>query len=77
MSDSTMRFESYDEWERSTPMSPVSPEAFFAEKAWNAVIHRMEELVEAGFTAENCESEDAVRFLTLLREELSALDTGL
>lgn len=56
----------YEEWEERHNMSPVGPEAWYAEKAWNTVVERMRILVKAAAKAEKTVGDMAV----LLEEEL-------
>lgn len=63
--------ETYDAFEQLLPISPASPEAYYAEIAWNAAVERMAQLVNAAHA-----SGIADWHLTL-SEELKNLDTGL
>lgn len=70
-----MGYESYTEWEEQQGISPVSPEAAYAEDAWNAALNRIEMLAKAAYEAEGCTSLDASRLHVLILEEISCLKT--
>lgn len=69
-----MIYESYENWLLAQGISGVSPEATYAEMAWNAAIARVQQLHVAGLSAE---SGDAMRARGLLDIELEALKTNL
>lgn len=60
----------YRELEQSFGISAVSPEAYYAEKAWNAAIREMRRLVHAVHSAG---LED---WMVTLDSECDGLDTG-
>ena len=68
-----MSRELYDAWEQRHQLSPSSPEAYYAEKAWNAAIRKARHVVHAAALAESTVGGLAA----LLEEELIALDTDL
>lgn len=61
----------YNEWEESQPISPVSPEAYYAELAWNAAAREALRLLkDANYL------NDQQDLLITLEDELTHLDTG-
>lgn len=63
--------ETYDAFEQSVNISPSSPEAYYAELAWNSAVARMVQLVDAA------RDSGIPDWHLTLREELTNLDTGL
>ena len=62
----------YDEWEESQRISPSSPEAYYAELAWNVAIQEVLKIVNATANAET-----TIKNLIILQnEEINHLDTG-
>ncbi|WP_415912795.1 hypothetical protein [Neptuniibacter sp. QD37_11] len=70
-----MDYESYTEWEEQKGISPVSPEAAYAEEAWNAALNRLETLAKSAYEAEGCTSPDASRLHVLILDQISGLKT--
>ena len=56
----------YDEWEKAQNISPLSPEAHYAAKAWDAAIEETRRLVRAAAPTEKTAGGLAV----MLDEEL-------
>jgi len=63
----------YNEWEQEQNISPSSPEAYYAELAWNAAFQLALSFVHAGAKVE----KDVIGLAVLLDEEFTHLDTGL
>lgn len=59
----------YQEWEQTQPISPVSPEAYYAEEAWNAAVSEIRRLLSVAGGAE----KDVGGLVMLLDTELEAM----
>ncbi|MBP8275288.1 MAG: hypothetical protein KAX55_00145 [Propionivibrio sp.] len=59
----------FQEWEQTQPISPVSPEAYYAEEAWNAAVIEVRRLLCAASGAE----KDVGGLVLLLDTELEAM----
>lgn len=64
----------YAEWEEGQGISPVSPEAYYAEVAWNAALKQALTVTAAALASEG---GDAMKALILIRTEIEGLQTGL
>jgi len=62
----------YDEWVQAQNISPSSPEAYYAELAWNEAFQTALFFVHAGAKVE----KDVVGLAVLLDEEFTHLNTG-
>ena len=62
----------YDEWEATQDFSPASPEAHYAERAWNAAVSELRRLVKAAGEAEST----IAGVVMLLDEELTAMESN-
>ena len=59
----------YEEWEERQHLSPSSPEAYYAEAAWNAALREVHKLVMAAGSAENT----VAGIVSLLDSEIKGL----
>ena len=69
---------SYEKWEKKQELSALSPEAWWAEIAWNAAIAHAAGCVESILNGNNDLPEDYSdeQLMQYLVEELTKLDTG-
>lgn len=59
----------YKEWEATQPLSPESPEAYYAEEAWKAAVEGIRRLINAAAPTESTASGLAA----MLDDELNAM----
>lgn len=62
----------YTEWEAAQNISPLSAEAFYAEKAWNAALDQVDGCARLALEAEG---GDYARALLLVQTEIDLLKT--
>lgn len=62
----------YTEWEATQNISPLSAEAFYAEKAWNAALNQIEGCARWALKAEG---GDAINAVVLIQTEIDLLKT--
>lgn len=62
----------YQQWEAAQRLSPASPEAYYAEKAWNAALAQVREVLRSALAAEG---GDPYKALVLIDTEVNLLST--
>lgn len=70
-----MSYENYEEWEVQQDISPSSPEAYYAEKAWNAALNRACYLIQMSPDADGYCRQEAPIVIANVLDEIRGLIT--